>query len=124
MSDEIKNDIIEDDYEFTRQKLKDLIDKGSDAFESMMAVAKDSEHPRAYEVLSGMMKNIGDMSEKLIDIGKKKKEIQNIGKPQKQEALPGSNTTNNVFIGSTAELQKMLQQQKEENIIDIDSEGE
>lgn len=116
-----KHDNIDDDYEFTRGKLKDLIDQGSDAFEMMVEVAKESEHPRAYEVLSGMMKNIADISEKLIDINKKKKEIQYIGKNPKREALPEGSTTNNImFVGDTKDLQKAIIEQQ--NTIDVDVE--
>lgn len=119
------SDFIEDDdFEFTRKKLRELVTQGSDAFEDMIQVAKESEHPRAYEVLSGMMKNIGDVSEKLIDIAKKKKDMDNIGKGKSPEQLPpGSTVTNNVFMGSTDELQKFLLNQQNQ-VIDVDMDSD
>ena len=118
MNDSDNNiDNIKDDYEFTRETLRDLVGKGSEAFEDMIAVAKESEHPRAYEVLSGMMKNIADISEKLMDINMKNKAINTNVKPKE---LPGS-TTNNVFIGTTSDLQKLLNQQHQDTdeVIDV-----
>lgn len=94
----------DDDIEFARRTYYDLLTKGSEALEEMMEVARATEHPRAFEVLSGMMKNIGDINGNLIDLHKKKKDIEKEDKP----ALPPNTTNNNVFVGSTAELQKML----------------
>lgn len=115
-----ENNKIEDDYEFTRNKLKDIIEKGSEAFDDMIQVAKESEHPRAYEVLSSMMKNMADISEKLIDVNKKQKDLTKV--EDNQEQLAHGQTTNNVFIGSTAELQKMLADTVKEDIINLDIE--
>ena len=82
----------------------------------MMEVARATEHPRAFEVLSNMMKNVGDINGSLMDLHKKK---QDFDKTDEVKELPGL-TTNNVFIGSTSELQRMLRQQDdEENIVDI-----
>lgn len=97
----------DNDYEYTKQTLYDLIEKGREGIEEMIEVAKSSEHPRAYEVLSKLIKDVGDVSDKLMDLNKKHKDIT---KPEReeQEKLPG-HTTNNVFIGTTTDLQRMLQ---------------
>jgi hypothetical protein len=111
-SDKFKND-----YDYSRETLYDLIQKGRNALEDMIEVARESEHPRAFEVLSGLIKNVADVNDKLMDLNKKHKDINSKEKPQ----LPG-NTTNNLFVGSTTELQRMLQDSmkpKPDNVIDI-----
>lgn len=95
----------DNDFEFARRNYYDLLVKGSEALEEMMEVARATEHPRAFEVLSTMMKNVADINGNLIDLHKKKSDMEKNAQP----ALPpAGNTTNNVFVGSTAELQKML----------------
>lgn len=111
-SDKFKND-----YDYSRETLYDLIQKGRNALEDMIEVARESEHPRAFEVLSGLIKNVADVNDKLMDLNKKHKDINTKEKAQ----LPG-NTTNNLFVGSTTELQRMLQDNmkpKPDNVIDI-----
>ena len=114
------DDKVQNDYEKSRDTYYDLIDKGKDALEMMMEEARESEHPRAFEVLSGLMKNIADVNDKVMDLNKKHKDI-NREEPTKQVE---NQTTNNMFIGSTADLQKMLQQankptEVKDNVIDI-----
>ena len=105
-----------DDFEYARRTYHDLLAKGSEALEEMMEVARATEHPRAFEVLSNMMKNMGDINGSLMDLHKKKKDIQKEDKPTE---LPNQ-TTNNVFVGSTSDLQRMLlQNDDEENVVDI-----
>jgi len=100
-----------DDYEFARKQYYDLAEKGTEAIDLMMELAKNLEHPRAYEVLGTLMKQNSEVAEKLMELQKKKKDIDT--KPI-QPGLNGpdsaGNTTNNLFIGSTADLQKALQQ--------------
>ena len=93
------------DFEYARQVYHDLLAKGSESMEEMMEVARATEHPRAFEVLSNMMKNISDINGNLMDMHKKKKDFEQ----KDQKALPQGQTTNNVFVGSTADLQRMLQ---------------
>ena len=93
------------DFEYARQVYHDLLAKGSESMEEMMEVARATEHPRAFEVLSNMMKNIADINGNLMDMHKKKKDFDQ----KKQKVLPQGQTTNNVFVGSTADLQRMLQ---------------
>jgi len=111
MSDNAKND-----FEYARQIKHDLLAKGSAALDDMVDVAKATEHPRAFEVMSGMIKNIGEISDSLMDLHKKKKDYD---KPEDNiKELP--NTTNNVFIGSTSDLQRMLlKKDNEDKVIDI-----
>ena len=109
-------DNADNDFEYSRRIYHDLLSKGSEALDDMMEVARATEHPRAFEVLSGMMKNIGDINGSLMDLHKKKKDFD---KAEEKKELPGS-TTNNVFIGSTSDLQRMrLQQDNEDKIVDI-----
>ena len=109
MADEENN--LKNDYDYSRETYYELIEKGKDALENMIEVARESEHPRAYEVLSGMIKNVSDVNDRLMDLNKKQKEIN------REEVKQVSSTTNNVFLGSTSDLQKLLQNDKE--IIDV-----
>ena len=101
---------IKNDYEYSRDTYYELLDKGKESLETMIEVARESEHPRAFEVLSNMIKNLSDVNDRLMDLNKKNKDIN------QEEQVKQLNTTNNVFLGSTSELQKLL---KEENIIDV-----
>jgi len=109
---------VDNDFEYARQTYHDILAKGSSALEDMMEVARATEHPRAFEVLSTMMKTLADVNGNLLDLHKKKKDIR---RKEDKLALPPANTTNNLFVGSTTELQRMLMQQNVEsdNIIDI-----
>jgi len=109
-----KPDNITNDYNYSRQTYYDLIEKGRESLDLMIEVARESEHPRAFEVLSGMIKNVSEVNDKLMDLNKKNKDISS-GDIKKIEA-----TTNNLFVGSTAELQRMLQDNDEmSNVVDI-----
>ncbi len=112
------NKNVDNDYEYSREVLFDLIEKGRGALEDMIEVARESEHPRAFEVLSGLMKNTADINDKLLDLNKKHKDINT--DPLKQ--IENGTTNNNVYVGSTADLQRMLQDvksAKENNVVDI-----
>ena len=96
----------EEDYAYSREKIKDLIQKAEEAIENMMVLSSETEHPRACEVLAGMFKTTTDMMDQLITLQKKRKELT-----QSEGQKPGTsgNTTNNaIFVGSTTELQKFL----------------
>ena len=103
---------IKSDYEYSRETYYDLLEKGRSSLEDMIEVARSSEHPRAYEVLAGMIKNLSDVNDKLMDLNKKNKDINK----EEVKQIAG-NTTNNVFLGSTADLQRLLQNEKD--IIDV-----
>jgi tetrahydromethanopterin S-methyltransferase subunit G len=100
---------IEKDYEYSRGQLYNLIEKGQEAIDGIMDVARNSDHPRAYEVAFQGIKHVADMTDKLVDLQKKMKTIDD-------ESIQkhGPTTVNNtMFVGSTAELQKFLKQQKD-----------
>ena len=99
---------IDNDYKYSRDTYYELVEKGKQSLELMMEVARESEHPRAFEVLSGMIKNISDVNDRLMDLKKKKKDID-----KKDEIKKVENTTNNLFVGSTTELQKLLKNESE-----------
>jgi len=104
---------VQDDYEYSRATYYDLIEKGRESLEDMIAVARESEHPRAYEVLSSMIKNISDVNDRLMDLNKKKKDIV-----AKEDPKAIGNTTNNLFIGSTTDLQRLLHNESDK-VIDV-----
>ena len=111
------NKEIEDDYNFSRETYKELVDKSNKAIDGMMELALQSEHPRAFEVLSNMLKNTSDMTDKLMALQKQKKEVKKKEKGEVQSGPTGSVTNNNVFLGSVTDLQKHLISQKlEKNV--------
>ena len=100
-------DVTEDrekDYEYTRGELYRLIDQGQEAVQGALEVAQESGHPRAYEVATNAMKQVADMTDKLMDLQKKVKDLD------EEKKGPSKVTNNAMFVGSTAELQKMLKQ--------------
>ena len=108
MSENDKAD-LNDDYEYSRERYKELINQAEDVLPALISLAKESESPRVFEVLSGMMKNMADMTDKLMDLQQKKKNIT----AQPKNALPAlennpTSVTNNLFVGNPADLQKML----------------
>ncbi len=100
-------DVTEDrekDYEYTRAELYRLIDQGQEAVQGALEVAQESGHPRAFEVATNAMKQVADMTDKLMDLQKKVKDLD------EEKKGPSKVTNNAMFVGSTAELQKMLKQ--------------
>ena len=115
MSDN-KEENVENDYEYSKRTYYDLIEKGQNALDDMIEVARNLEHPRAFEVVSGMIKNVSDVNDKLMDLNKKKKDYYK----QEIKQIEGTTTNNNLFVGSTTDLQRMLKNvEKEDNVIDI-----
>ena len=97
-----KND-IEKDYEYTGGNLYSIIEKGQEAINGILELAQDSEMPRAYEVAGQLIKSVSDATDKLMDLQKKLKDVEEENKQK------GPSTVNNaLFVGSTAELQKLL----------------
>ena len=92
---------LDTDYEYTRDNLKAIIEKGSEALDGILELAKESEHPRAYEVVGQIIKNVADVNRQLIDL---QKDIKGL---KKADSGP-KNVTNALFIGSTHDLQKLL----------------
>ena len=100
-----KNVDIEKDYEYTRANLYSLIEKGQEAINGIMELAGEGGSPRAYEVAGQLIKSVADTTDKLADLQKKIKDLEEDGKKS-----TGNVTNNAVFVGSTSELQKMLKQ--------------
>jgi len=101
-------DTVEDDAEFARQNLRDLIEKGNDAADHIISVAKQSDHPRAFEVVAGMLKNLADINKDLLEIQKRKQDLQ----PKVNNNTQNLTIDKAVFVGSTAELLKQLKENK------------
>ena len=91
------------DYEYTRGNLYSIIEKGQEALNGILEVAAEGGSPRAYEVAGQLIKNLSDATEKLVDLQKKVKDIKQEDRPKGP-----TNVTNALFVGSTAELQKLL----------------
>jgi hypothetical protein len=97
---------VETDTDIARENIKDLIAKGKTAVDELAVVAKDSQHPRAYEVMATLIKNMSDLNKDLLEIQKRKKDllVTNDNKP----AVGDVNVDKALFVGSTAELMKLL----------------
>lgn len=105
-----KDDIITD-YEYTRSKYYQILERGNEALNSALEVAQNTDHPRAYEVVGQLLKHNADIVDKLLDLQKKLKELNT-----ENNIKNSTNITNNsLFVGSTAELQKLLKSQKNKN---------
>ena len=101
------------DYEYTRGNLYSLIEKGQEAINGILELAQEGQQPRSYEVVGQLIKSVGDVSDKLLDLQQKMKDLN------KEEKSSSPTTVNNaLFVGSTAELQKMLKEglKKDENV--------
>lgn len=105
----IVNCAVEEDTEFARNNIKNLIAKGTTAMDNILQIAAASEHPRAFEVAAGLIKNLADMNKDLLDIQKKKKDLS----PQESSSSGKNvNVNNAVFVGNTTELLKLLKNNK------------
>ena len=97
---------VEKDYKYTRGQLYSIIEKGQEAINGILELAQESEMPRAYEVAGQLIKNVADATDKLMDLQKKLKEVN------EEEKTKGPSTVNNaLFVGSTSELSKLLKAQ-------------
>jgi hypothetical protein len=95
---------IDADYEYARENLKSFIEQGKIAMENIIFLAKEGESPRAYEVVGQLIKTLSDTNKDLLDLGKKVKEL----KSKKDDTQQPQHVTNALFVGSTAELQKLI----------------
>ena len=98
--------VIEDDAQHARETLRNLIDKGNEAIDGILHIAKNSDHPRAYEVAGQLIKTVSDTAKDLLEVQKRKKELEKTDKPKIQ-------TQNNLFVGSTHELLKAMKKVNE-----------
>lgn len=113
------SDDIRDDFTKSKETYYELLETGKDALQEIMMVAKETEHPRAYEVLATLLKNTSDINDKIMDLNKKHKDLNTKEAPKE---IPNQ-TTNNLFVGSTTDLQRMLHNNNAEkqsnNVVDI-----
>ena len=107
--DRLTKDDIDKDYEYTRGNLYSIIEKGQEAINGILELAQESEMPRAYEVAGQLIKSVSDATDKLMDLQKKLKDVE-----EEKVAKGPSNVTNALFVGSTAELQKLLKAKRGE----------
>ena len=103
------SDDIKKDYDYTRGNLYSIIEKGQEAINGILEIAQESEMPRAYEVAGQLIKNVADATDKLMELQKKLKDVE-------EESQKGPSTVNNaLFVGSTADLAKMLKGMNDSN---------
>ena len=95
------------DYKYSREVFYGLVERGQDAIEGILDIARESEHPRVYEVAGQLIKTVGETTEKLIDLQAKVKELD------KDDSIPDK-VQNNLFVGSSTELQRLLKQNAQE----------
>jgi len=103
----VGDDDIDKDYEYQRQNFYSLVERGQDAIDGILDIAKESEHPRTYEVAGQLIKTVAEVTEKLGDLQEKMKKLKDVPNNAPK------NVTNALFVGSTAELQKMLKGKKD-----------
>jgi len=101
-----KLDDVDVDYKYQRENFYNLIEKGTNAIEGILEIAKESDHPRTYEVAGNLIKQVAEVTEKLGDLQDKMKKLKDVPNNAPK------NVTNALFVGSTAELQKMLKGKK------------
>ena len=110
MTDTGRDADIDVDYQYSRENFYNLIERGQDAITGILDLAKESEHPRTYEVAGQLIKTVSEVTERLADLQQKMQFLKDV--PDKAP----QNVTNALFIGSTAELQKLMKQEKNEAI--------
>jgi len=98
------DDPVVSDAQFARENIRELISKGNSAIDQLLLVARDTEHPRAYEVAAGLIKNLGDLNKDLLEIQKRKRDLA----PKESTQSSGLSIDKAVFVGSTAELIKLV----------------
>tara|TARA_B100000927_G_scaffold267013_1_gene240866 strand:- start:383 stop:793 length:411 start_codon:yes stop_codon:yes gene_type:complete len=101
------NEDIENDYKYQRENFYNLVEKGTDAIEGILEIARESEHPRTYEVAGNLIKQVAEVTEKLGELQEKMKRLKEVPNNAPK------NVTNALYVGSTAELQKMLKGKKD-----------
>ena len=102
------NEDLENDYKYQRENFYNLVEKGTDAIEGILEIARESEHPRTYEVAGNLIKQVAEVTEKLGDLQEKMRKLKEV-----PNNAPKS-VTNALYVGQTAELQKMLRDRKDD----------
>jgi len=101
------------DFRYARENMYHIIERGRDAMDELLEIAKAEESPRAFEVFGQLLKNMTDTQEKLMELHRKKQIIENDG--ERQEVTKAQNVTNALFVGSTAELLKLVKKETKVN---------
>jgi len=107
---EARNDSAKEDFTFSRSNIREVVENGTDAIAKLASIADQSQNPRAFEVLAKLMDTVVNASEKLLDIQKKITELEKSNEPHNDEAK--KHVTNNLFVGSTAELAAIIANNK------------
>lgn len=100
-----KAEDISSDYQYARGNIINILEKGNEALDGMLDVAQQSQHPRAYEVVAGLIKTLADTNKDLLELAKRTKELE-----RADNEISPQTINNNLFVGSTTELQKLLKQ--------------
>ena len=103
----------DNDFQYARENLYDIIEKGRDAMEELLEIAKSEESPRAFEVFGQLLKNMTDTQQTLMELHQKKQKLENDG--DRQEVTRAQNVTNALFVGSTADLLKLVKRETKQN---------
>jgi predicted house-cleaning noncanonical NTP pyrophosphatase (MazG superfamily) len=103
----------DNDFQYARENLYDIIEKGRDAMEELLEIAKAEESPRAFEVFGQLLKNMTDTQSTLMELHQKKQKLENDG--DRQEVTRAQNVTNALFVGSTADLLKLVKRETKQN---------
>jgi len=103
----------DNDFQYARENLYDIIEKGRDAMEELLEIAKAEESPRAFEVFGQLLKNMTDTQSTLMELHQKKQKLENDG--DRQEVSRAQNVTNALFVGSTADLLKLVKRETKQN---------
>ena len=101
------NDEVDADYNYSRSNYYELVDYGKEAIEDMLELAKETQHPRSFEVLGKLIKDVSDVNDRIIKLQKTKVDIRQLDSRDASESV-GSITNNNLFVGSTTDLQRIL----------------
>jgi len=108
-----EDDTKDNDFQYARENLYDIIEKGRDAMGELLEIAKAEESPRAFEVFGQLLKNMTDTQGTLMELHQKKQKLENAG--DRQEVTKAQNVTNALFVGSTADLLKLVKKETKEN---------
>jgi hypothetical protein len=104
-----KAEDIPSDYQYARGNIINILEKGNEALDGMLDVAQQSQHPRAYEVVAGLIKTLSDTNKDLLELAKRTKELERSDNDSSPQTI-----NNNLFVGGTAELQKLIKQNNEQ----------
>ena len=110
---DINGEEKETDFRYARENMYHIIERGRDAMEELLEIAKAEESPRAFEVFGQLLKNMTDTQEKLMELHQKKQKLENDG--ERQEVTKAQNVTNALFVGSTADLLKLVKKETKQN---------